>query len=93
VFQGETRRQVISALNALYDAGAITLLVLYELRAKTGPSIEATAGLFLGLAIFCLGGGVFYWRAVVYEFEAEMIMEEDELSESSQEIQTFSDIP
>jgi hypothetical protein len=47
-------------------------------------SIEI-AGLFLGLAVMVVC--TYYWSA---DLEAEMIMEEEEPSESSQEIQTLS---
>ena len=55
------RTQVISFLNALFDAGSITYLLLWKIKKSLGVEFSTMLiGYFL-FAIFCFGGALFFW--------------------------------
>lgn len=63
-----TRHRVISALNALFDAGAVTYLGLWQLH-RTAPrgvmSVSVTLGCYFGLAVALFGTGLYFWTVAV----------------------------
>ena len=70
MFQGKIRTRVISALNALFDAGASTYLCLWlitEYSAATSLT-EIFVG-YLLLSIICLGPYTYFWTVVKPEQE------------------------
>ena len=65
LFQTVTRQRVISALNTLFDSGALTYLALWAIENALDCGITAIVGGYLGVAVVCYGGAVYYWRIVV----------------------------
>ena len=65
IFTTVTRQRIISGLNALYDAGALTNLALWAIENALECGITAIVAGYLGFAIFCFGGAIYYWRHVV----------------------------
>jgi len=67
VFEGEvSQRRAISALNALFDAGSITYLGLWAIgnSIDSDSSLLIVSGGYLGLAVVCFGGSLYFWRRV-----------------------------
>ena len=70
VLPGKAQRRAISTLNALLDAGTVTYLALYEIGEATDADFVQIMGGYLCLALFCFGGAIFFWRALVRMIEA-----------------------
>jgi hypothetical protein len=60
-----TQQRVISTLNALFDAGAITYLLLYQLYDSFHLSIVTIFSTYLGLSIVLLSAGIYFWNVAV----------------------------
>lgn len=60
-----TQQRVISTLNALFDAGAITYLILYELYDAFQISIVTIFSAYLGLAVVLLSAGIYFWNVAM----------------------------
>jgi MFS family permease len=74
VFQGKSRRQVISFLNNLLDAGAVTYLILYEISQgleNTDTAFLWVIGGYLLAALLCCAGASFFWVAVTRDIEKQ----------------------
>ena len=56
----QNQSRVISILNALFDAGSVTYLGLWGMF-KLDLSLSSIVGIYLGLAVFCLGGASIFW--------------------------------
>jgi hypothetical protein len=65
LFMEPGRRRVISALNALYDAAALTYLILWYIQKAVDASLAAMLAGYLVLAGFVLGGASLLWCRVV----------------------------
>ena len=65
-FQGHARSRVIFALNALFDAGAITYLGLWAIDSKLG-NFTLLLGLYFILSVIVYGLGVYFWTVAVPE--------------------------
>jgi hypothetical protein len=70
-FTGRTRRRVISALNALFDAGSITYLGLWGIGEGTGASLGTITGGYLVLAVIAFGGGAYFWNFAIPDKDLE----------------------
>jgi len=73
VFTTGTRQRIISALNSLYDAGALTYLALWAIENALDCGITAIIGGYLGVAVICYGGAIYYWHRVVPIQEDETV--------------------
>lgn len=62
--QGRDRNRAISGLNALFDAGAITYLLLYQIEQNSSLELPALTLIFLGLFVFIVGIAAICWRFV-----------------------------
>jgi hypothetical protein len=91
VFQGKARRRVISLLNNLLDAGAVTYLFLYEISKATGASFVAITGGYLGLAVLCFGGAAYFWWAVAKDIEIRASMLSDEVPKMKRPSETLQE--
>jgi MFS family permease len=69
VFRGAAQRRVISLLNGLVDAGSSTYLILYKIAEAMDASLFAIATGYLGVALFCFGGALYFWAAIVCKKE------------------------
>lgn len=88
LFNEPARRRVISALNTLYDAAALTYLILRYIQKAVGASLVALLAGYLVLAIFVLGGASILWCRVVPQGEEEDNNEteqEEEKTENTKE--------
>jgi MFS family permease len=66
-FHGRTQQRVISILNALFDAGAITYLFLWLMYNKGGASITTVFAAYFGVAGLIFGTGMYFWSVAVPE--------------------------
>lgn len=66
-------QRAISLLNTLFDAGALTYLLLYQISLAVPSSVPNVAGWvfmgYLGLSVFVYGGAVWAWRRLLKEKE------------------------
>ena len=65
VFTKVVRQRVISALNTLFDAGALTYLALWGIENALDCGVTAIIYGYLAVATFCFGGAIYYWKQVV----------------------------
>jgi MFS family permease len=89
------RRRAITFLNVLFDAGTITYLILYKISELTGASFVQIMGGYLGVGLFCFGGAIFFWTALVRIKEREMEEEEEgeeRLPPTSTEVDTITTV-
>lgn len=80
VFTKIVRQRVISALNTLFDAGALTYLALWGIEQALDCGVTAMIYGYLAVAAFCCGGAIYYWKRVV------PVLEDDTVSEHSSQI-------
>lgn len=93
VFTTVTRQRVISVLNTLYDAGALTYLALWAIENALGCGITAIVGGYLGVAVVCFGGAIYYWRRVVPVQEDETVTDDSlRPADSSQRAEKEEDV-
>ena len=59
-----TRNRVISALNALYDAGAITYLILWYIDTNTVLTLPTISALNLALFVVVVGSAIMGWYKI-----------------------------
>lgn len=59
-----TRNRVISALNALYDAGAITYLILWYIDTNTVLTLPIISALNLALFVVVVGSAIMGWYKI-----------------------------
>jgi hypothetical protein len=76
----KAQSRVISLLNSLFDAGAMTYLSLWGLeKVSSSPSdnetssVTAIVGGYLGFAVICLGGYVYVFRLVSKQEDAPLL--------------------
>jgi hypothetical protein len=69
---GASQRRVISLLNTLIDAGTLAFFLLRLIQEKVDASFLAMMGGYLGGAVFCFGGAVYFWYKVVKATEAAL---------------------
>ena len=92
VFQGKRRSRVISALNACYDAGAITYLGLWGIAEVSDATLTPLVAGYLGLAVLCLGGFSLSWAKVLPEEEQENTEQATEDRPSESEVEAEDDL-
>lgn len=103
IFHGVIRQRIISVLNTLFDAGALTYLALWGIQEATGAALEMIAGGYFIVAVLCFGVAVWLWRTVVpvrqqsapNEDQRDNMahqMESDLLEESSPDHGSFAEI-
>jgi len=62
VFEGDTRRRVISVLNSLLDSGSVTYLILFKVKSITGASyVEIMSG-YLLVAVIVFSASSYVWN-------------------------------
>lgn len=83
VFTKTTRQRIISALNTLYDAGALTYLALWAIENALDCGITAIVAGYLGVAIVVFGGAIYCWQHVVPVQEDDTVLAEDDAVEES----------
>ena len=59
--QGRDRNRAISGLNALFDAGAITYLVLYQIEQNSSLELPALMLIYLCVFVFIVGIAAICW--------------------------------
>ena len=62
--QGRDRNRAISGLNALFDAGAITYLLLYQIEQNSSLELPALMLIYLCVFVFIVGVAAICWRFV-----------------------------
>jgi len=62
--QGRARNRAISGLNALFDAGAITYLLLYLIEQNSSLNLAAITLIYLGLFVIIVGIAALCWKFV-----------------------------
>jgi len=62
--QGRSRNRAISALNALFDAGAISYLLLYQIQQSSSLDLPAITLIYLGIFVLIVGIAAVCWRFV-----------------------------
>ena len=67
---GASQRRVISLLNTLIDAGTLAFFLLRLIQEKVDATFLAMMGGYLGGAVFCFGGAIYFWYKVVKATEA-----------------------
>ena len=67
---GASQRRVISLLNTLIDAGTLAFFLLRLIQEKFDATFLAMMGGYLGGAVFCFGGAIYFWYKVVKATEA-----------------------
>ena len=77
-----TRNRVISALNALYDAGAITYLILWYIDTNTVLTLPTISALNLALFVVVVGSAIMGWYKItdkrdVSEHESQRLSSQD----------------
>ncbi|KAL3921327.1 MAG: hypothetical protein SGILL_002806 [Bacillariaceae sp.] len=82
---GDAQRRVIALLNTLIDAGSLAYFIIYLIQDATGASFLAIMGGYLGGAIVCFGGAIFFWYKVVLATEA--VLQEADLPELEKTIE------
>jgi len=66
LFQGRTQQRVISCMNALFDAGALTYLGLWAIKSSTKDlSLELLFGAYLIFGVAVFGAALYFWSVVV----------------------------
>jgi hypothetical protein len=80
--QGSTQRRVISFLNVLLDAGSITPLLLYWIYNALDTTLVVIISGYLGFALFCFGGALYFWRTIIQCTTAAIASSEKELGET-----------
>jgi MFS family permease len=86
-FKGKMQSRVISALNALLDAGSVTYLGVWGIGEWTGASVTVLISGYLVLAVLVFGGALYFWSVAVpdseEEEEADIVRKFDTTVESS----------
>ena len=83
--QGRDRNRAISGLNALFDAGAITYLLLYQIEQNSSLELPALMLIYLCVFVFIVGIAAICWR-----FVDRLIIPKDDDGKSSVEDQEIS---
>ena len=60
-----TQQRVISTLNSLFDAGAITYLILYQLYETFQISIVTIFSTYLGVSVVLFSTGIYFWNVAI----------------------------
>ena len=68
-FSGTMQVRVIMFLNALFDAGSVTYLILWGLESFFGLSFFQVVVVYFILALIQYGGGLYFWNTAVPEDE------------------------
>mmetsp|Transcript_7389 Transcript_7389/g.16142 ORF Transcript_7389/g.16142 Transcript_7389/m.16142 type:complete len:576 (-) Transcript_7389:44-1771(-) len=82
--QGRSRNRAISSLNALFDAGAITYLVLWYIS-KSVP-LPTISGCYLGIFVLVVGAAAICWRKVTRILNPSNEDDEDEEQGSNDDV-------
>jgi hypothetical protein len=61
-FSGTLQVRVIMFLNALFDAGSVTYLILWYMLESYGVSFATICLGYFCLALFCYSGGIIFWN-------------------------------
>jgi hypothetical protein len=61
-FSGTLQVRVIMFLNALFDAGSVTYLILWYILESYGVSFATICLGYFFLALFCFAGGIIFWN-------------------------------
>lgn len=80
LFDGHSRRRVISVLNSLLDAGSMTYLILLMILQGVGATVVQVMGGYLGVAVLCFGTSSYLWVKMCKSLESSL---EGERSRSS----------
>ena len=83
--QGRDRNRAISGLNALFDAGAITYLLLYQIEQNSSLELPALMLIYLCVFVFIVGIAAICWR-----FVDRLIIAKEDDGKSSVEDQEIS---
>ena len=84
LFQGRTQQRVISCMNALFDAGALTYLGLWAIKSSLNDlSLELLFGAYLIFGICVFGAALYFWSVVVPVSEDEPAAKVDDPAGSS----------
>ena len=78
--QGRARNRAISGLNALFDAGAITYLLLYQIERNSALDLPAITLVYLGLFVLIVGIAAVCWR-----FVRRLITKEDDVGNDAED--------
>ena len=78
LFQGKTQQRVISCMNALFDAGALTYLGLWAIKSSIADlSLELLFGAYLIAGVVTFGAALYFWSIVVPVSEEDNAKQED----------------
>lgn len=66
-FNGMTQVRIIMFLNALFDAGSVTYLLLWGIQSYFDFSFVTVTRVYFGLAIVVYGGASYFWKTAVPE--------------------------
>jgi hypothetical protein len=75
-FTGQMQVRAIMFLNALFDAGSVTYLILWYTGKSFDVPFETIMTGYFVLAILCYGGGVYFWSVAETEQESRDALEE-----------------
>jgi len=89
-FQGRTRSRAISALNALFDAGAVTYWVLWKIH-NQWKDIILLIGLYFGLSVIVYSVAIYLWRTTTMPL-ALLTAQDNDTSAAKNEV-ALSDKP
>jgi hypothetical protein len=76
-FTGKAQVRAIMFLNALFDAGSVSYLLLWAIMEYFGASFSMITVIYFVLAIFQYCGGIYYWNTAEPEDEFEVDEVED----------------
>ena len=82
--RARTRNRVISALNALYDAGAITYLILWYIDTNTVLTLPTISALNLALFVVVVGSAIKCWFNIT-DKKGDDVAEHESQRQSSQD--------
>ena len=77
-FSGKTQVRAIMFLNALFDAGSVSYLLLWAIMEYFKLSFSMITVVYFVLALFQYGGGIYYWNIAVPEDSGGNILVEDD---------------
>jgi hypothetical protein len=85
-FDGTLQVRVIMFLNALFDAGSVTYLILWYLVEGWHVEFDTICLAYFVLALICYGGGVVFWNtAVPVKSDMELMLENADLGAENDE--------
>lgn len=80
LFHGKMQQRVISVMNSLFDAGALTYLGLWAIQNPTDISLELLVGVYLVAGVCVFGSSLYLWHIVVPAEETKAPSKANEVS-------------